>query len=204
MGGKKSRSEGSVRLVFRAPAGAEQAWRSWPCSALLQAISDICSRRSFICAVFCNAADRTRGHAFPQANFPEHNWEIWRFSAVPKGWWTHEENLRAYMKWLAPQLKIAKPEDWYKVHYNNLTEMKGRMMLRQWNYSLADICTRAFPGHVFLPWKFSQLPVGWWESTKNKRQFFEWAAKELKYNKLEDWYNVSHAQLQELIGESCC
>jgi hypothetical protein len=77
------------------------------------------------------------------------------------------------------------------------------MMLRQWNYDLSKILSTVYTNHVFLPWKFTQLPAKWWESAENKRSFFIWAAKQLGLASLDGWYTVSLAKIKELTGTSC-
>ena len=47
----------------------------------------------------------------------------------------------------------------------------------------------------WLPWKFSTIPQGYWKDMKNQRNFMKKLSDELKIEKMEDWYNVSHKVL---------
>ena len=41
-----------------------------------------------------------------QKVYPKHNWKLWRFKIVPRGYWTKLENQRGFLEWLQSQ-KLA-------------------------------------------------------------------------------------------------
>jgi len=47
------------------------------------------------------------------ALYPEHNWEPWKFSVAPRGWWDKFENQKRYMDWLKERLNYSKMSDLY-------------------------------------------------------------------------------------------
>ena len=49
-----------------------------------------------------------------------------------------------------------------------------------------------YPEYEWLPWKFNVRPRNFWEDTKTKKKFVEWAGKELKINELSDWYKITN------------
>jgi hypothetical protein len=60
--------------------------------------------------------------------YPSHEWHVWKFSQVPKGYWEQLSNQRAYFEWLAQQIGVSSLGDWYGVtaatvhkHYGSLS-----------------------------------------------------------------------------------
>ena len=47
--------------------------------------------------------------------YSNNDWLPWKFSAVPKGYWTHKENQTKFMNWLHSHLDLKTMEDWYGV-----------------------------------------------------------------------------------------
>jgi hypothetical protein len=45
-----------------------------------------------------------------------------------------------------------------------------------------------YPYYNWLPWKFPEFPVEYWDDLKNQRKFMDWAARQLN---IDDWYKVS-------------
>jgi hypothetical protein len=55
---------------------------------------------------------------------PEYPWQLWRFSPsenpLPKDYWNDPKNVKEYLEWLAKELKVEKPEDWYRVRVGDV------------------------------------------------------------------------------------
>jgi hypothetical protein len=45
--------------------------------------------------------------------YPNHNWQAWKFSAVPEGYWDSPTNQREFFDWIASTLQIYRLDDWY-------------------------------------------------------------------------------------------
>ena len=60
-----------------------------------------------------------------ESRSPENEWFPWLFKrGVPKGFWDDSDNHGQYAAWLAAELQLVEPEDWYQltqkmVHHNN-------------------------------------------------------------------------------------
>jgi hypothetical protein len=54
-----------------------------------------------------------------------------------------------------------------------------------------------YPNISWKPWKFAQVPEGFWNDAKNLRHFFDDIAKQLNILKHEDWYNVTANQIKQ-------
>lgn len=48
-----------------------------------------------------------------------------------------------------------------------------------------------FPEKKWLPWKFN-CAMNFWEDKNNQKNFIQEAEKELKIEKMEDWYKISN------------
>lgn len=47
--------------------------------------------------------------------YSEFEWLPWKFKLCPKNFWDNTTNQRKYLDWVAVQLNIKEPNDWYKV-----------------------------------------------------------------------------------------
>ena len=53
-----------------------------------------------------------------------------------------------------------------------------------------------------MPWLFQACPRNFWASVENQRQYLEWLEKELRIQKLEDWYTVTSETFKKHHGSS--
>lgn len=49
-------------------------------------------------------------------------------------------------------------------------------------------------------WKSETPPQEFWQNTQNRRNFFDWLAKELRVNSKEDWLSVTHNQIKRNVS----
>ena len=122
--------------------------------------------------------------------FNEKSWDLYKFSVVPDGYWKDEKNHRNFIENLGKHLEIQSLEDWYKITSKSIIDFGGKSLLKFYNDSPIKLITTLFPNHNWLPWKFSQVPKGFWSQIENQKQFIDWLAKELKIEKFEDWYKI--------------
>lgn len=45
----------------------------------------------------------------------EYNWEVWKFSRVPNGYWEDSQNQRAVFDYIYKRLGLKTLKDWYSV-----------------------------------------------------------------------------------------
>lgn len=57
--------------------------------------------------------------------YPSHNWQPWRFSVSPIGFWSTVENQRKFMDWLSQEQGISKLPDWYDLNNQKLIVKHG-------------------------------------------------------------------------------
>jgi len=62
-----------------------------------------------------------------QGVYPEHNWMIWRFHTVPRGYWEMVMNDQCEQKriidWLGDQLSIKSVDDWYRISTSKIRKL---------------------------------------------------------------------------------
>jgi len=98
------------------------------------------------------------------------------------------------MDWLGGQLRINRPEDWYKVK-----KLSGGILTR-YNNSLYAALSNIYPEYPWLPWLFGTVATGFWNDKKNLTNFFEWFANTTGITGPEDWYNVRESELKKHGG----
>ena len=75
----------------------------------------------------------------------------------------------------------------FKDFYDNVTIRLGEN-----HQSPFHILSSEYPEHDWHAWKFDIVPRNFWNDLSNQRKFMDWISKELKIDKLSDWYNVSY------------
>lgn len=96
--------------------------------------------------------------------YPEHNWLPWKFKHLPgthhsvcnllvAGFFQEKENQQKFFEYLAQQLNVKKPEDWYEISSSNILELGGASFLKVFDYSVPKALKATFPGNFphFLP-----------------------------------------------------
>lgn len=111
-----------------------------------------------------------------------------------------EADCRAALESLAPSLNIADLGDWYKVTAAGYRRACGQAHLDVKGRDFRSVLRAAYPSHEWYDWLFSQTSKGFWNDPARQTQFFNWAVPKLGISKMEDWYNVSAKQIDEIGG----
>jgi hypothetical protein len=131
------------------------------------------------------------------------------------GFWDDRGNLMTYIGWLGNQLGIKKMEDWYDYGSRDLKKNYGHYLLKKFG-SFPSLLKECFPGifprnflelsmeldYDWLPWRFENVPNGYWSIDENIIKYLEWLSIELSITSMEDWNLVSHEHLMNLHGSS--
>ena len=73
-----------------------------------------------------------------------------------------------------------------------MSEIGGISVLLKYNNSLTNLLANIYPEYEWLPWKFNKCPQNYWDDVNNQKKFMEWAGKELKINKINDWNKINN------------
>ncbi len=129
--------------------------------------------------------------------YPKHEWKLWRFGQVPKGFWESKSNRVDCFDWLEAELAITKEDDWYAITTADVIRKGGGGLLGYFNYSISGLVFSIKPDHPWEVWKFQAVPKGFWKDKKNLVQMVENVGKTFKIKRLEEWYRVSVDMIQE-------
>jgi len=133
--------------------------------------------------------------------FNEHNWLIFKFKPVPKGWWDEKDNILTYMNWLGKQLNYTQHNDWYKIKASDFNKNFGGTLLTNNNSSPIKVIRATFPEYEWLEWKFySGVPPGFWENPSNCKKYLDWLCKQEKITDYNDMYKINREVIRSNKG----
>ena len=130
--------------------------------------------------------------------YPEHSWTIWKFKAIDPSFWKEKCNLEQYLDWLGRELEIGDMSGWYKIKKEQVLKLGGSEFLSKYRGSLRRGLEDIYPHHSWIPWKFRQVPIGYWEKAKNIQDYVRWLTNELEIKKLADWYRIALKSLEKV------
>ena len=117
----------------------------------------------------------------------EHKWvecnidaEWTREKPVVDGFWKNKRNRSRYMKWLAHQLGIKCPEDWFKISKNAFYRNRGSGLLACYYGDSPIRALREYKKEITgKEWLFNSTSQGFWSKQENRRRYLEWLGEEL-------------------------
>jgi len=137
------------------------------------------------------------------ALYPEHDWQLWRFSQVPRHYWQEEKNRKLYFEWLTSELKIKSMEDWYTITKEDVLKKEGAGgVLVYHRHSLVQALKDLYPNYPWQEWKFKLAIKGFWNIDDNAKAYLRSIADQLGFKHVRDWYNMSFKFLQVNKGST--
>lgn len=94
--------------------------------------------------------------------YPEHHWDLLKFSKLPQHFWTTSKRRRLLFDWLGRELGIVDPADWYAVTSETVEKLGLQHALKMGvlggKYgSVAEELGAVYPEHPWEKWRF-RLP----------------------------------------------
>merc|ERR1712166_900319 len=96
-----------------------------------------------------------------ESRSPENEWFPWLFrGGVPQGFWDDSANRGRYAAWLAAELQLVEPEDWYQITAKMMQQNSGGGLLsNHYNDSPQQfveqmVKVHLHPDHEWIPWLF--------------------------------------------------
>jgi len=90
-----------------------------------------------------------------QSVYPEHNWMLWRFQVIPKGYWKKllkdQSEQKKMVDWLGSQLSIKSLFDWHRISVGQIHKW-----IRLDNNVLLHLLKGAYPQHIWDVDKFDR------------------------------------------------
>eukprot|EP01114_Cavostelium_apophysatum_P017295 TRINITY_DN5106_c0_g1_i2.p1 TRINITY_DN5106_c0_g1~~TRINITY_DN5106_c0_g1_i2.p1 ORF type:complete len:690 (-),score=185.35 TRINITY_DN5106_c0_g1_i2:125-2194(-) len=123
--------------------------------------------------------------------YPNHDWKIWKFEALPRNFWTNTENQKIFMVDLGKKLKIRSFEDWHRVTSltREIIDHGGKRLLNLYSQSPIKILQALYPEHDWIT-SAKAVPSGYWQDIRHQREHLDALAKKLGVVDKEDWYRV--------------
>jgi very-short-patch-repair endonuclease len=130
-----------------------------------------------------------------------HEFLPWKFF-LPQFFWEKEENINYFMRYLCYEKNIKSIEDFYNIKCEDIRNLGGHGLLNRFSgiYNLLNYVYEE--KYTFLPWKFNQVPSGFWEKNENHKLYMKWLFKELNYTTVEDKYKLSNKDFEDNYGIS--
>jgi hypothetical protein len=109
--------------------------------------------------------------------YPEHEWNIAKFSHNPLGHWAPSWNKREFMQLLGQNLGYEQLKDYYQLTKLLICKNGGKDLLESYNGSIYFILKDSFPEFEWKSWKF-KAAKGYWNDFNNVKKSLDHVAKE--------------------------
>jgi hypothetical protein len=156
---------------------------------------------------FLRAQYKSSFSAALKSAYPTHQWDIWKFLEVPRGYWDSTENRRSFTDAIGKRLGVNKMEDWYRITKLQWVSHGGKKLSRHYA-ALPKALMDLYPNHSWVPWKFDHwvVPRSYWQKAENRQNALVWLAGELAIGQASDkqaesaqekWYKLTISQIRE-------
>eukprot|EP01125_Pyxidicula_operculata_P009004 TRINITY_DN2973_c0_g1_i1.p1 TRINITY_DN2973_c0_g1~~TRINITY_DN2973_c0_g1_i1.p1 ORF type:complete len:519 (+),score=100.26 TRINITY_DN2973_c0_g1_i1:46-1602(+) len=101
-----------------------------------------------------------------------------------------------YVNNLEKILHITNKEQWYT--YGKKGVFKKNILDRYG--SVHNLLSCIYPDKKWLPWKFSKVPIAYWDDKKNQMEYIQWLREELNLKNEDDMYTLSFQTINKFCG----
>jgi len=88
-----------------------------------------------------------------QSVYPHFDWQLWKFSRIPKRIWKDRTKDKEYMQHLSNTLGISEMDDWYRVSWSDLLKCKAVLFVKE-RGGLLQLLSEVYSDHK---WKGQRL-----------------------------------------------
>ena len=131
--------------------------------------------------------------------FPKCDFKPWEFQQVPNGFWDDPKNCRQFIVWLGKRLGFKKKNDWYQVKRTDFKANCGGGFIKRFKTPLFGL-KAAYPNHNWIPWRFENVPVGFWKDETNCCWYLNWLGRRLRLKSRTAWLELTAKQLRANHG----
>ena len=130
-----------------------------------------------------------------------HTFLPWKFF-LPQFFWEDDKNVYYFMRYLCYEKNIQTIEDFYTIKCEDIRNLGALGLLTRFS-GICNLLNYVYKDkYIFLPWKFNQVPSGFWEKKENHKIYVEWLFEKLNYRTEEDKYNLSYKDFEDNNGIS--
>lgn len=115
-------------------------------------------------------------------------------SKLKQNYFNNYENTRKYLKWLFNILNYKEYEDIYQLKRIDLKKKYGNSLLKKYK-SITNILKKYIPEYTFYGFKFKPVHNDFYKEQENIRECLDYIYNDLKYNELNDFYNISQKDI---------
>lgn len=130
--------------------------------------------------------------------YPEHNWDVLKFTSIPRGYWNNECHRRQRFDEILHELggvKSPSLNTWYRI--SRTQAYKKAKFLHRHKLSLTKALTVLYPEHNWDVFKFTKTPHGTWKDVNNRRTRLQRLALQLKLKNLDGWYKLTATEVRK-------
>lgn len=134
------------------------------------------------------------------AVYPNHSWEISKFSKKPQNYWQSLENQKRFMDELGQKIGVSSEEElekWYGYTYELLDQNGGRGLSARYK-NLPELLATIYPNFSWQLWRFAGQLRNALQNESEFEKLFSYLEKALDIRQPEDWYRVTTDQLTAL------
>jgi len=126
---------------------------------------------------------------------------VWTRGRVPNGYWDVRANRLRYMRWLRNRLGFRKTSDWYQLKRQHfLDHYGGGLLAMKYHHSPLVALQDYMPDHPWKPWLLSSTPQRFWVNRSNRVWYMDWLGRQLGFERLEDWHQLSQQHFHDHHG----
>lgn len=114
----------------------------------------------------------------------------------PSGFWSSKENQRNFLDSVKNELNVKNLADWSKLSHSNISALGGRTLLTKYGESIHLMLKEVYPEHSF------DFMRHYWDIEENQVTLMDRIATKLGYKQLEDWYQITEAQVITFGGKT--
>ena len=136
-------------------------------------------------------------------NFPEYDWKLWMFNKTPRGMFDDWMFRKEATEWIAVEIGIKRPEDWYQVSRKEFKEKRlWGMLSNQYSSSVFNLVCDIYPDIDWKPWLFDKAPNAFWNDEGHWHEYLDWFEERMQITNPAEWYMVKNEDFARLNGNS--
>jgi len=137
------------------------------------------------------------------AVYPNHSWDVSKFSAKPRNFWSSLDNQKRFMDELGDKVGVRELDGWYSISASSLVPLGAGSILTYYKGSLPKLLAAVYPDYPWDISRFSKRPQRYWSSMKNQKSFVDELGKKIGIHSeadFERWYEQSDDLFRENRG----
>lgn len=142
-------------------------------------------------------------HRVVTENFPEYDWKLWLFNRTPGRMFDDWQFRKDAIEWMASEIGIEGPEDWYQVSRKEFKENRlWGMLSHQYSSSVFNLVSDIYPEIDWKPWLFDKAPNAFWNDEGHWHEYLDWFEERMQITNPAEWYMVKNEDFARLNGNS--